>query len=335
MASGVAKTASVRTTTAATNLSKLLQDVFMARKFVPFLRKNLVIAQFGDEEDIPAHSGNNVRWLFHNTLAAVTTALTEGDDPADSTATTVNFVQGVLATIGAFIEFTEELEDYAHPETMTQFSELLGEQAARSIDILLQTTAITGSTGLLTTTTSQDGGTAMTANNLRLGANKLRKNDALPHPKTAGGKFYAAVLSPEQADDMAGEGNPAWWQLKTSYDSAPYEDMMPKPGDESPGTASSPRVDQEGLYNSIIYTSTNIQPDASSPINDQGLLIAANAFGISSFDSNIFKPTVKVVEPVPSLASPLGRRGLYVWKAKLASQLFDSKRVCILLTDEG
>lgn len=334
MASGVAKTASVRTTTAATNLSKLLQDVFMARKFIPFLRKNLVIAQFAEEEDIPAHSGNNVRWLFHNTLSAVTTALSEGDDPADSTATTVNFVQGVLATIGAFIEFTEELEDYAHPETMAQFSELLGEQAARSVDILLQTTAITGSTGLLTTTTSQDAGTACTANAIRLTANKLRKNDALPHPKTPGGKFYATVLSPEQADDMAGEGNPAWWQVKTSYRPENMDDVFPKQGDESPGTGV-PRADQEGLFNSIIYCSSNVQADASSPINDQGLMIADNAFGISSFDTNIFKPTVKLVEPIPSLASPLGRRGLYVWKAKFCSQLFDSKRVSIILSDQG
>lgn len=328
MAAGpLGKTASVRTTTASTNLAKLLQDIFLAKKFVPFLRKNLVVCQFGDEEDLPAHSGKNVRWLFHNALSTSTplTALGEGDDPSDSTATVVNFIEAAMGTYGAFIEFTEELEDYAHPETMSQFSELLGQQGAEVFDTLVQT-GIGAANGLdSTTTTVGTSNPTMTVDLLRQATGKLRTNSALPHPKAARG--FAAILSPNSADNMYGEGNPTWWQLKTAATPGPSINPMNRPGVTGEG---GPRPEVEGIANATIYVSTNVVADSNSPVNDLNLVLAANCFGISSFETNYMKPTVRLVEPVPSLASPLGRRGLYIWKGKFTTKLFDSKRACLI-----
>jgi N4-gp56 family major capsid protein len=322
----LAKTTSVRTTTAATNLSKLLMDIYLAKNFVKFLRANLVAAMFGDEEELPMHSGKSTRWLFHNALTAATTALGEGDDPSDSRATTTNFVEGTIATYGDFIEFTEELEDYSHPQTMAQYSELVGEQAARTLDTLVHTQSLNAST------TSVGPIAAMTADLLRQASSKLRKNNARPHPRTPGGRFFAFVASVEQADDMYGEGTPKWFEVKTPYHFEALEELTPRSGEQA-NDSGSPVVDRAGLYSAVVYASTNVQADTAATPNDLGALIAANSFGISSFETNILKPKVNVVEPVPSLSSPLGRRGLISWKAKFVSKLFDSNRIIVVKTN--
>src|SRR5207247_2913649 len=87
-------------------------------------------------------------------------------------------------------------------------------------------------------------------------------------------------------------------------------------------------------YGTEVYVTTNVVVDtAPAPDNDQSVLIADNAFGISSFQTNIMQPKVTPVPPTPSLSSPLGRRGLVSWKAKYVPKLFDSKRVEKILTD--
>lgn len=321
----LAKTASVRTTTAATNLSKMLLDIYLAKNFVKFLRANLVAAMFGDEEDLPAHSGKNVRWLFHNALSAATTALGEGDDPADSRATTVNFVEGAMATYGDFIEYTEELEDYSHPQTMAQFGELVGEQAARTLDILCHTQSLNAST------TSVGPAAAMTLDLARQAASKLRKENVKHHPKTPQGKFYPFIASVEQADDMYGEGTPKWFEVKTPYNQQLMQNLAPRSGQEAKEGAPTP--DGAAAFDVIVYATTNVQADTAATPNDLGALVGANSFGISSFETNIMKPKVRTVPCEPSLASPLGRRGIVSWKAKFVSKLFDSKRIVVVKTN--
>lgn len=312
----IAKTGNVRSTTAATNLSKTLQDMYLAKKFVTFLRKNLVAAQFADEEFLPAHSGKSVRWLFHNALAIPAAAVAEGDDPADSRASTINFVEATMATWGDYVEYTEELQDYSHPELMSQFSELVAQQAAEVIDTQVHIE-------LLTTTTSRDAGTAMTLDAIRLASLDLQKNNAKPSKRSSDGNSFIALFSPEQFEDMRGEGSPAYFQIKTQAN--PDANASAYRGNVKPRDAG---------YGVEIYVTTNVQVDtAPAPDNDQGLLIADNSYGVSSFETNIMQPRVTPVPPEPSLASPLGRRGLISWKAKFVPKLFSSLRVEKLLSD--
>lgn len=324
----LSKTTSVRTTTASTNLSKLLLDIYLAKNFVKFLRANLVAAMFGDEEDLPSHSGKSTRWLFHNALTAATTPLGEGDDPSDSRATTTNFVEGTIATYGDFVEYTEELEDYSHPQTMAQYSELVGEQAGRTIDTLVHTQSLNAST------TSVGPAAALTASIFRQASTKLRQNNARFHPATPGGRWYAAILSIEQSDDMYGEGDPKWFEVKTPTAFENLNELAPKTGTDGDNVGG-PVPDKNGFASAIIYATTNTQADTASTVNDLGAMVAGNSFGISSFETNIMKPKVQSVDPVPSLASPLGRRGLISWKAKFVSKLFDSKRIVVIKTNQS
>lgn len=313
----IAKTTSVQSTTAGggANSTKRLQDIYLIGKYVTFLAKNLVAAQFGDEEMVPAHSGKACRWLFHNALALPSAAVAEGDDPTDSRATVVNFVEGTLATWTDFVEYTEEIEDYSHPGTMDQFSQLVSQQSAEVIDREVHKE-------LNTTTTTRDMGTACTLNGLRLASLDLQKNDAKPHSKSSDGNSFVAFLSPEQFEDMRGEGNPAYFQIKTQE--------RPESGQGVYRGKVQPR---DAGYGVEIYVTTNVQQDASTPVNDLGSLVANNSFGVSSFQTNILRPKISVVPPTPSLASPAGRRGLISWKAKFIPKLFDSKRVNKLISD--
>jgi len=172
---------------------------------------------------------------------------------------------------------------------------------------------------------------------VRLGGLKLRKQNAKPHPHSPGGVYFVALFTPEQADDMAGEGNPAWWQAKTPT----YGELMETPmGTISPdsvtGSTRQPAPRESAIYNSVVRISTNVTADASSPVNDLGSLISFNSFGCSSLgDFGILNPKVMIVPAVASLASPLAMRGTVGWKANFVSKLFDSNRVEKMISDQA
>lgn len=293
-----------------TGISTLLQDVVLARRFVEVLRANLVTLPLGLREDLPRMSGKTIRWSLFANPATATTALTEGVDPTDSLSIKTSVDTAVLLTYGDYFEITELLELTATNGTTQQFVDAAAYQASLTIDDLIMTACIA-------TSTTQNAGTAMTADALLTGVRTLQGNNAKPNPATPG--FFCGVLSTEAAYDMLGEGGPAWFQVKTDDLRA----SLTTPFANTPPTAA--------LYGCIIKTSTNVVALTSEDLN---LIFADSGFGITSLDSNLANPEIKRVPPSPSLASPLGLRGTIGWRIYFATKLIDPARVVRIDSDQ-
>lgn len=319
-------TSSIRTTSTNANL---LQDIYLAKRFVETLRKSLVALEYADEEMIPEHSGKNVRWQFFDNPPAATTALDEGQDPTNSRSLGTTKIEGTIAQYGDYFELADLFEDAAVSGTKQAFVDAAAYQARLTLD------ALTHIQALDVTTSSQDALTAMNANSLRLAHLTLRKNNAKPHPKSPGGIYFVDILSPEQADDMAGEGNPAWWQVKTPTTQENFQDPNgPISPDRVTGRTAQPEPKESSIYNGVVRVSTNVTQDTSNPVNDLGSAVSFNAFGCSSLgDFGILDPKVMIVPAIASLASPLAMRGTVGWKVNFVAKLFDSNRVVQLISD--
>ncbi len=155
-----------------------------------------------------------------------------------------------------------------------------------------------------------------------MAARELAEGNAKPHPKSPGGRFYCGVFSAEACYDLVNEGNPTWYQAKAQA----FEDNLTSPMQDTPASAA--------VHNVMVKMSTNIQRNTgASPDDDQNYVIAKDAFGVTSLESNIMQPEVMIVPASPSLASPLGMRSTIGWKVRYADQIIDDNRLVEVLTD--
>lgn len=301
-----------RITTSLTGATDLLQDVFLAKRFVKTLERKLVILQLADKEDTPRSSGKTVRWQYFANPAAATSALTEGADPSTSTSISTTAITGVLQEYGAYYDVSKLWLGTATVGSKEEAVNRLAYQAALTIDTLCITLALTD------TTTTQDAGVAMTAEAVRAAVAKLEDNDAMPHPSTPGGQFYCGVFSTEAAYDMMGEGAPTWFQAKSND----FRDSLVTPFRDSIPTAA--------VYNCIIKTSNNIQQAATQ---DENYVLGGNSFGALSFDSDLMNPRIIDTSPEQLVSAPLRNRGTIGWHINFDAALFDSNRVIELYSD--
>jgi len=296
--------------------ANLLQDMFHAKVFVKTLRRNLIALPLATFEDAPRSSGKSVRWQFLSNPTAATTPLTEGSTPGSSEDLTTTPIHGVLQEYGDFFDVSALLLKTAASGTKEAIVEAAGYQAALTLDTLVYNDALGD------TTNTNDAGTALTAEDIRVAVQELKQNDAKPHPMTPGGSFYAGLFSVEAAYDMMGEGAPVWFQAKSSdFESAlttPFVDTVP--------TAA--------LYGCIIKTSTNIQRDAgASPDDDLNYIVADNSFGAVSIDSNLMDPSVIITNPEQRVDLPLRNAGTIGWIVWFDTEAFDSNRIVEILSD--
>lgn len=301
------------------DIASILRTEWDASEFIRVLRQSLVIAPLARRDDIPRHSGMTVRWnLFNNPAADTGTNGAEGADPDDSTDFTTTAVTSTLLEYKGMTQFSKAVDLSTINGTRQEMVAGLAHKAAKSVDTLCFTKA---SVGLNAESTGIDAGVAMTADVLRRGVQNLLATDVEFHPAT-GGTAFVFVCSIEAAYDMMGEGNPAWFQVKDTD----LASSLMSPFDGSPATS--------GLYNAIVKTSTNIQTlTTTSPDNDLNYLLGADAFGISSLESEVIRPTITITEPSQLVSAPARNRGTAAYWFLFTTAVLDSVRLEEIASD--
>ncbi len=101
-----------------------------------------LVAQLGStpKSVIPRNRGDTVHWRRFASLSAATTPLSEGQTPT-ATDVTVTSVTAQVQEYGAWIQYTDMLEFKAIDPVLTNYSELLGEQAGDTLDQLVRDVA--------------------------------------------------------------------------------------------------------------------------------------------------------------------------------------------------
>lgn len=132
-------------TTASSGLSdemKTFYDRVLLERTVP----ELLYAKFGQKKTIPAHAGRIIEFRKFAALAVATTALTEGELFTNLKDITVTAITSTVAQYGDAVGFSDLVSTTTIDPLLTETTKILAEQAAESIDEIIRTTVVAGTT---------------------------------------------------------------------------------------------------------------------------------------------------------------------------------------------
>lgn len=101
------------------------------------LLPDLHYMKYGEKKTIPKRSGATAQWRRLNSLAVVTTALTEGVTP-DGVNLSVTAVTATVKDHGAYTKISGFLDMVGIDPMVTETSQLMGENAAESMDSIVK-----------------------------------------------------------------------------------------------------------------------------------------------------------------------------------------------------
>ena len=128
--------------TTSTTLSADLQTYF-SKKLLKQAKYETVLDQFAYVENIPSNSSKTISFTQYADLATATTPLTEGTAPSD-TQLSSTAITATIDQLGAYVTLTDLAElTVKHPVTQ-KTTELLGNQAARSYDRMINSVVVAG-----------------------------------------------------------------------------------------------------------------------------------------------------------------------------------------------
>jgi len=320
--------APVRLTSALANFGpNVLPDVYVEARFIRALRRKLFIASLGKPSTLPEKGGKKVRWnillkeanFYDDTVADNFTV--EGDDPEGGSFTTAK-PEVTLIELGRTYDYSKFMQLTAVSGTLDEVIDEVGHQAGAIIDRK-------AGNALAAATNSTDEGVSFTAEALRKAVAKLKgaaqteanRLEVDTHPSTPGGQFYCALLTPEQAYDMLGEGAPTWVQAKD---------------EQFRRALTTPFMDDYSseLYGAIVKVTNNI-PRVTGPVPDDEVaeVFGKDALLTAALDTSVIQPRVIITPPESKTDAPARNRGTIAWWALFEAVISEQQRVQEIVTD--
>lgn len=293
--------------------AEYLQSVFQNELF-----NNFVMYPLGEKAKLPTGMGSTVTF---NKIVKWTTALTvntEGDTGFPITLTS-STVQATLGEYIAYGEYSELMDLTSVTGTTERIAKNIGYVGATTVDTLIFTSALADATN------TNDNGTAMTAEAIRLAVQELATLNVPHHSGTPGGAYYCGVLSPEQFYDMIGEGAPTWVQAMR----AELMSALRTPWANSTSTSA--------LYDCMIKKSSNV-PVVSS--NDTGYIFGDGAFFTVDLGPEIaaasegYRARMIVTTPGENIVMPGRNKGVAAVKMYYAAEKLDINCIVKVLSDQ-
>ena len=188
-------------------IEKVTQEnaVFYDRTLLKRMVGALHFLKYGQKRNITAHNGTEIDMRRFNSLAAPTTPLAEGVTP-DGKEFTVTNVRATVKQYGDYVVVSDVLNMAGLDPVITELAEVLGEQAAETIDNVIKEEIFAG------TTVQYAGGVAgrdsvtavLTGDEVMKAVRTLRTNKAKP---LADG-YYIGFIDPHCAYDLMKD--PLW-----------------------------------------------------------------------------------------------------------------------------
>ncbi|WP_058301698.1 N4-gp56 family major capsid protein [Gorillibacterium timonense] len=169
------------------------------------LTPELFYMKYGDKKNIPKRKGATAQWRRLNSLAVSTTALTEGVTP-DGVDFSITPVTATVKEYGNWTKISEFLDLVGLDPLLTETSELMGENAGESIDIIVRDiiqagTNVLYANGKASRATVAATDTITAADILR--ARKIMKKNKVKTIKLPDGSTgYLMFVSPDVATDL-------------------------------------------------------------------------------------------------------------------------------------
>jgi N4-gp56 family major capsid protein len=174
---------------------------FYERTLLKRLLANLVFAKYGQKKNYKKNEGTTVNYRKFESLEIPTAPLTEGVVPTGSDLT----ITTKTATVNQFGDFikTSDMIDFAGIDpVITESADLLGEQAALSIDTTVRDILVAGTNVLYAggqdARADLDGTCVLNANEIKKAVRILRTANAKPYD----GRSYIGIIDPSQEFDI-------------------------------------------------------------------------------------------------------------------------------------
>lgn len=300
-------------TTSATTGNDLRPEMktFYDKNLIRLAEPLLVHDRFGQEKPIPRGNGKTIEFRKFSKLPKALTPLTEGVAP-DGQALNVTAITATVQQYGGYVKVTDLLQLTAIDPIITEATELIGQQAGRTLDTITREVLVGG-----TNVAYANGKTARNALaatdtlkviDVQKAVAALKAQDA---PMLDGG-YYAAIIHPNVAYDLMRD--PEWidWQKHTSPEHM-YNGEIGR------------------ISNVVFFESTEAKifeaGGASSANVYATLIIGKNAYGKTSIQGGGLETIIKSKEQA---GGPLNQYSTIGWKAtKTAERLVEEYMIRI------
>lgn len=191
---------------------------FYDKNLIRLAEPYLVHDRFGQERPIPQGSGKTIEFRRFSKLPKALTPLTEGVAP-DGQALNVTALTATVNQYGGYVKVTDMLQLAAIDPVITEATELIAQQAGRTLDTIVREvlnggTQVQYGEGTVSARHSLTSGTAshlLTVKAVRMAVRTLKAQDA---PTYDGN--YIGIIHPNVAFDLMSDSTWVDWQKYTS-----------------------------------------------------------------------------------------------------------------------
>ena len=189
---------------------------FYDRSLLKRLLPNLLYVKYGQKRPLPKNEGDTINFRRIGVLAVATTPLTEGVTPGGNTLS-IATVNATVQQYGDFLQLSDKVDMLGIDPLLTETSDLLGEQAGKSIDTVARDIIVAGTTvqyanGRASRVTVAAGDN-FNGTEIKKSVRTLRRNDARPQE----GQFYIGIIHPDTQYDLMAD---TMWQDVSKYNKA-------------------------------------------------------------------------------------------------------------------
>lgn len=299
---------------------------YAVKQFLKRAIPYLCIEKFGQAYPLPTNSTIVAKFRRYNSLAVATVALTEGVTP-DAHPLTVTDYTATLAQYGDRIQISDVIEDTHEDPVLQQAMDVLGEQAAITVETVRFGVLVAGTTVFYANGAARNAvNTPITLTAQRQVTRALKQQNArkittvVKSTPSYGTEAVAAAFiglcHPDCESDIR---NMVGFVPVERYGTmTPYENEIGKVEDVRyvSSTVFASFADAGGAKGAMLSTS-GVNADVY-PI----LLVAANAYGLVPLKGKS-AVTPMIVNPHPSDSDPLAQRGHASWKTYQATVILN------------
>lgn len=184
---------------------------FFDRKLLERALPILGMAKAAQKRNIMKNSGNQIEFRRFNTLSTATTALTEAITPA-AASLSIGTVTGTVKQYGNYVQISDALDMMGYDPIISEATQLLGENAAQSIEEIIRAELVTGTSILYATGSTrieQAASSPITLAMVRKAVRTLMVNDATPFhgskDESGMGGLFIGFIHPRQWFDLLGD----------------------------------------------------------------------------------------------------------------------------------
>lgn len=280
----------------------------------------LLHTKFAQVRDIPRNNSDVIKFRKYNSLSAATTALTEGVTPAGS-ALTVSDSSATVLQYGDYVTLSDKLKMETEDPVETEATQILGEQAALTLDNLARAILVAGTTVQYASTATQrteiTAAMKVTLAEVKEAVRTLKNNKAKKITSMVSAQSgyntspvdacYIGITGPDTAYDI--KADTAFVPIE-KYAGALKNGILPG---------------EIGKLDEVRFIETTEQKEwvdggASDADVYATLILGANAYGVSRISGEAMKTIRKQLGSAGS-ADPLDQRATIGWKATFVAKI--------------